>query len=211
MNSAAMSRPAEGVPRPWRASEARKETSAFRLFGVRRRAICCAAGDNWAWTDAARRARRSMRCIWLHDNPTSGCLLQIDCPAAGFGAAAARHGPDVLRETVVHRQFFTEPDRPLAHIEDVSSEGPGAQVGLATVIDDFGAGTAEGAVQGPVVVEREQVGDVARAALLGFAAADFFTRILDDFAAGRDALPGVDPAPVDPRSTDGEFEAGVAG
>src|ERR1022692_2332688 len=56
MNSAAMSSPREGVPRPSSASDARKDTSAFRSLAVSREAICWAVGAVWAAAPAAHAA-----------------------------------------------------------------------------------------------------------------------------------------------------------
>jgi hypothetical protein len=52
-----MSSPGDGVPLPWSASDARKETSAFKSLGVRRLAICGSiAGPVCAAATAAMKA-----------------------------------------------------------------------------------------------------------------------------------------------------------
>src|ERR1035438_1624224 len=112
-------------------------------------------------------------------------LRQVDHAAAGLGAASALHPFDVLVEAVVHRQLLAAPDGALAHVEDVALQVHGAQIGIATMVDDLGARAAERAVERPVIVQREEVSHRPIAPPLGLAAADSLARVLDDLAAGR--------------------------
>ena len=61
------------------------------------------------------------------------------------------------------------------------------------MVDDLGAAAAQGAVEGPVIVQGEQVSDLPVAAALGFAAADSLAGVLDDLAPRGYALAGVTP------------------
>src|ERR1019366_6016808 len=100
MYSAARSSPREGVARPSRASDARKETSALRSLGRRRAAMRWASGGcPWAASrPAAARAvsRRFRERTIPHDTFRRFSLHQVDDAAAGLGAAAALHLFDVL-------------------------------------------------------------------------------------------------------------------
>src|SRR5580700_9388845 len=84
MYSAAISRPGDGVPRPCKASDAKKETSAFRLLAVSREAICRAAGDNCAKAQPAPKkpaatVRKPLRDMWLHHSPAIAPLRSVLC------------------------------------------------------------------------------------------------------------------------------------
>src|ERR1022692_3383169 len=141
--------------------------------------------------------------------PVPGSLLrQVDHAAAGLGAASALHPFDVLVEAVIHRQLLAAADGALANVEDVALQVHGAQVGIATVVDDLGARAAECAVERPVIVQREQVSHRPSVPPLGLAAADSLARVLDDLAPSRDGFLGVDPAPVDLGLAYGESELG---
>src|ERR1019366_9484863 len=215
MYSAARSRPREGVARPSRASAAKKETSALRSLARTWAAIRSASGG-WPCAAsrpaAAREARVASGRFRKRTIPmiaSTGLLGQVNHAAAGLGAASALHLSDVLVEAVVHRQLLTAADGALAHVEDVALEVHGAQVGIAAMVDDLGARAAERAIERPVIVQREEVGDRPSAPPLGLAAADSLARVLDDFAPRRDGFLVVDPAPVDPGLADGESEMGV--
>ncbi len=85
-------------------------------------------------------------------------------------------------------------------------------IGLATVVDVLSAAAADGAVARPVVIEREKVRSCAPAPSLrrtGLFAADAFAGVLDDLAARRDALGGIDPPTVNLRGLDLEPEIRV--
>src|SRR5450759_842203 len=215
MYSAARSSPREGVARPSRASDARKETSALRSLARTCAAMRSASGG---WPCAASRpaaareakvASGKFRERTIPMIPLSPLLRQVDHAAAGLGAASAPHLSDVLVEAVVHRQLLAAADGALAHVEDVALEVHGAQVGIAAMVDDLGARAAERAVKRPVIVQREEVSHWSGTPPLGLAAADSLARVLDDFAPRRDRFLGVDPAPVDPGLADGESELGV--
>lgn len=84
---------------------------------------------------------------------------------------------------------------------------PGAQIRIAGVIDVFGSAAAHRAIDGPIIVQGEEIVHGARIALPGFGAADALSGVLDDFAASRDGLFGEDAVAVDGRRSDAEPEA----
>ncbi len=84
-------------------------------------------------------------------------------------------------------------------------------VGFATMIDDFCAAAAEGAVEGPIFIQREQIGVLALAAFFGFTAVEAFAGVLDHFAIRRDAFLGVNAKAVNLRFANREFEFSVLG
>ena len=100
-------------------------------------------------------------------------LNPIDDAAACRRAAAAFHLVDFVGEPVIHGQFFAALDGALTHIEDVSVADDGEQIGIATVVDDLGATAAKRAVEGPVIIQREKIGDGSGAAAFGLPAGVF--------------------------------------
>jgi len=77
------------------------------------------------------------RCLSRGPGALFGCAaLEIDGAAAFRGAATARHFLDLLGEQVIHREFFAGLDGALAEVEDVALEDAGAEVGIATVVDE---------------------------------------------------------------------------
>src|ERR1035437_5690808 len=177
MYSAAMSSPGEGVARPCKASDARKETSALRSLARRRAAMRWASGG-WPWAAsrpaAARVVSRRFRertilmipfagrgltgLPWISGAvcrkfagspvcPRLSLLHQVDDAAAGLGAAAALHLFDVPGEAVVHHQFLAAANGALADVEDVALGVHGAEIGVTTVVDDLGAAAAERAIE----------------------------------------------------------------
>lgn len=86
---------------------------------------------------------------------------------------------------------------------------PGAQIGVAGVIDVLGSAAAYRTIDGPIIVEGEEIVHGARIALPGFGAADALSGVLDDFAASRDGLFGEDAVAVDGRRSDAEAETDV--
>src|ERR1039458_6058334 len=94
-------------------------------------------------------------------------FLEVDRPAAMFALAATADALDGVREAVVDGEFLAAADRASADVENVPLEHAGAEAGFATVVDDLGAGSAHRAVEGPVIVDAEQVGDRSLAAALG--------------------------------------------
>src|ERR1700722_10513208 len=94
-------------------------------------------------------------------------------PAAVLGPAAARRGIiGIFREVVVHREFLATLDGPQTHVNDVALHYAGDDVGAAAMVDDLRAAASDGAVQGPVPVELEQIGVLAPIAFVGLAIAD---------------------------------------
>src|SRR5262249_51090591 len=114
----------------------------------------------------------------------------------------------VLSKVVVDGQFFALLDGAKAHIKDVALHDAADQVRLATVIDDFRATPADGAVDGPIIVDPEHVCADAPVAAFRFAPFDTLAGVLDDFAIRGNLLLGVDSIPVDLRPADRHFEAG---
>ena len=138
------------------------------------------------------------------------CHAFHDAAATGRTAGARGSIADIL-EVVIDGEFFAGFDRAQTHVNDVALHDARDHVGLTTVIDDFRAAAAEGAIEGPVFVEREQVGVLALAALLGFAAIEAFAGVLDHLAVGGDAFFGVDAETVNLGFANREFVAGVLG
>jgi len=92
----------------------------------------------------------------------------------------------------------------------VTFENPGAEVGVAGVIDVFGSAAADRAIETPVAVDGEQVDEIGRfGAALGLLAADAFAGVLDDLALGRDALAGVDAPTMNFGLGNAQLKAGV--
>src|SRR5438270_13412552 len=123
-------------------------------------------------------------------------LFDVDGPAAFGRPTAAFHALDLLGEEIVDGQFLARLYHALAHVEDVAPHDAAIQIGIAAVVDNLGATAAEGAVDGPVIIKRKEVGDGALTAALGFAAADLLAGVLDDPAARRNALERIDSAAV---------------
>src|SRR5215831_3550645 len=117
--------------------------------------------------------------------------LEIDGTAAALGPAQARDLLDIGGEAVVYGEFLPWMNHPAAHVEDVPLEIPGAQVGLAAMIDDLCAAAAHCAVEGPVVVQSEEIRQITSAAALGLAAADLLSRVLDHLPVGWYLLNGI--------------------
>lgn len=107
---------------------------------------------------------------------------QVDGAPAIPGAAQTRDALDVFGKTIIDGQLFAPPYRPLTHVENMLLEVPGTQVRIATMVDDFGPAAAERSVERPVIIEREEIGDVAIPAPFGFPAADLFAGVLNDLA-----------------------------
>src|SRR5579863_10149260 len=83
-------------------------------------------------------------------------------------------------------------------------------VGFAAVIDDLGAAAGHRAIEGPVVVHREQVGECAVAAPFRLAPINALPGIFDYLAPGGDPFFRVDAIAVNPRPPDRDFETSVA-
>src|ERR1039457_5200864 len=98
---------------------------------------------------------------------------------------------------VVDSQFLLGLNRAKAHVEDVTFDDSRHHVWLAAVIQVLRAGTADGAIDRPVGIEREQVDEIAciRAAF-GFTAVDLLARIFYDLPVGRNQLGRIDSPAV---------------
>lgn len=64
------------------------------------------------------------------------------------------------------------------------------------MVDEFGPAAADGAVDGPVLVQREQVVELGLGAALRFPPVDSLAGVLDYFVARRDARGGINPPAV---------------
>ena len=125
--------------------------------------------------------------------------LEVDRPAAALALAATADMLDPIREAVVDGELLAAADGALADVENVPLEDAGAEVRVATVVDDFGAGTAHRAIDGPVIVDAEQVGDRSLAAAPGLVAVEALAGVFDHLAVGGYRLERVHPAMVNPR------------
>src|SRR4051794_20424785 len=94
---------------------------------------------------------------------------------------------------VIDRQFLAPPDRFAGHIQDVPLANLGDDVRVAAVIDELRPAAADGAVQRPVVVKREQIDQLilAVASPFGLFPADTLAGVLDDLASRGYIFPGV--------------------
>ena len=136
---------------------------------------------------------------------------QVDGPAARGCATRASDLADLLRESIVDGQFFAGLDRAPADIENVPFEDSSSQVGIATMVDDFGAAAADRAVQRPVIIQGEQVGEISLTSFLCLAPADPLAGVFDDFVVGRDLFERVDTALMDLGLADFQPEIRVPG
>src|SRR4051794_22364748 len=94
MNSAAISSPGDGGPRPCSASDARKETSAWRSFAVSCAAICCAEGV-CATTAAAPMNRAPVAAHSLLNIKTEWNIdLWLECSRVAFRFGGPPAGPN---------------------------------------------------------------------------------------------------------------------
>jgi hypothetical protein len=108
---------------------------------------------------------------------------------------------------MVVAQFFAGTDLPQADQPQPRSDRPKRQVGVATVIDQFGPVTARGTVNRPVGIEPSQVVQASASpwrpfqkAPSRFPSGDSFSRILNDFASRRDILCRKHTEPVNSRA-----------
>lgn len=147
-----------------------------------------------------------LRCFDLN-------LFQVDCAPARTRSTAARYCFDVFSEMVIDRQFLAAANRATTHIKDMALTDFGDDIGVATMIDKFGATAAHGPVEGPIAIESEEVDEpvLLIAAAFRFLATDALAAILDDFAAGGNVLGSINAPAVDFRGADGEAESGIFG
>ena len=140
-------------------------------------------------------------------------LFEVDGPAAQSRPAFAGYVFNVFGEMVIDGQLLAFADRAAAHVKNMAFPDNGDNVRVAAVVDVFGAAAAHGAVESPVIIEREQI-DHPRlliAAPLRLAAADAFSGVLDDLPSRGNVFAGVNPPPVDLRRPDQQSEAGEFG
>ena len=124
-------------------------------------------------------------------------------PALQLGLAGRELGMCQRQLKLDSRQLLAATDVAVAHIEDVPLEVPRAQVRVATVIDDFGAAAADGAIERPIIVQREKVRYRSFAAPLGFLAIDLLAGVFDDLSSCRYGFYGVYAAAVNAGQRDG--------
>ncbi len=139
--------------------------------------------------------------------------LQIDGPAAGRRATTTGHLFDVLAEVIVHSQFLATPNRTPRVIQDVAFADLCHDIGIAAVIDIFGAAAPHCPIEGPVVVQGEKINHLVLllAAPFGFLAADLLARVFDDLAAGGNVFSRIDSPAMNFRWADIELETSMPG
>lgn len=103
-------------------------------------------------------------------------------------------------------------DSAQAEEPEAAAEFSEAKIGIAGVIDEFGAGTENGTVNRPVEVESSEVilfaassGRTMEESPACFRAADFFTDIFDDLAAGGNVLRRAHAEAMNSRAEDAKF------
>jgi len=144
------------------------------------------------------------------DGETSAGLADDVNSSATFRRAAFAHDfRYFFVEAVINRQLLAALDVAHAHVENVPFQDAGAEIRIAGVIDVFSTRPPGSAVNRPISVEREQVSELAHLrAAAGFAAADAFAGILDDFSPSRNELSRINTPPVNFRGGKFHFEAG---
>jgi len=144
---------------------------------------------------------------------TLATLSQVDRSPAGNGSAPAWDLLNIFREVIVERQLFPASDGLAAHIEDVTLANFGDDIRITAMIEVFRSTAADRAIEGPIVVQREQVDHAILLVTppLGFPAVDALAGILHYFAASWYIFRCVDAPAVNLRRTDFELETGVPG
>ncbi len=127
----------------------------------------------------------------------------------------ATHPLAVLGKMVVVRQLFAGSNLPQADQPQSFPDRPKRQVGLATVIDQFGPVSARRAVNRPVGIEPSQVvqtpasaGGSLQKATSGFPPRDSFSCIFNNFASRRNILGRENAQPVNSGIADAQLEPG---
>ena len=115
----------------------------------------------------------------------------------------------MLIEAVIDRQFLSPDDLALAHVQDVILADPRPQIRIAGMIDVFSPAAPYRSVDGPVVVQREQVGVRSYTAALGLLAVDEFACVFDDLSPRRYRLAGVDSVAMNGRAAQNHPEARI--
>src|SRR5262249_464896 len=105
----------------------------------------------------------------------------------------------------------TGQDQALAHVENMALPDGRIQIGRAAMVDNLRAAAAEGAIDRPVIVQREQIGMWTVSAALGFAPPDLLPRIFNYFAVWGDAFQSKHTAMVNPRFANFQSETRIIG
>ncbi len=135
---------------------------------------------------------------------------QIDGAAAFGRAALTLDAFHLFIEAIIDGQLFAGLDIAQAHIDDVAFDDTGDEVRVARMIDVLGAGAAYRSIEGPIVIEREEIDHLTGVgAPFGFAPTDSFAGIFDDLTADWYELRRVDAPAVDFRFRQLDLETGV--
>jgi hypothetical protein len=134
--------------------------------------------------------------------------LFLDRTPAIWGAAEAANLLRSPFEIVVDGKLLTWLDHTKAYVQNVTLHHTADQVRLATVIDDFSAAPADGAIDFPVIVKHKQVRVVS---MLCLSPVEPFTRIFDYLTIGRNQFARVDAVAMNRGLPDRELEDCVAG
>jgi hypothetical protein len=118
------------------------------------------------------------------------------------------------REAIVNSELFPGMDAAAAEVKDVAADSAGEEIGVTTVVDEFGAAATHGAIHelAAIEVENADPAGAARTPDAGepsacFFAADALAGVLDYLAARRDNLCREDAGLVDERAADAQAEA----
>jgi hypothetical protein len=138
-------------------------------------------------------------------------LLDVDGASAFGRAAFARNFVDVLGKVVIHSEFFPFFDVASRHVKDVALGNQSPNIGVATMVDVFGAATPDGTIDSPITVKGEQInhGTLLIAALPCLPAIDFLPEILNYLSSFWNVLICKDAMPVDAGRPNRDFETGV--
>ena len=153
-----------------------------------------------------RPAQAVRRCTGL-------TLFEVDGTPAGRGAAAAFHLFDIFPEVVIDRQFLALPNRFTGEIENVTLADLGDDIRVAAMIDVLRSTAANGAIEGPVVIECEEVDHAILlvTAAFGLFPADALTGVFHHLATHRNIFESVNTPPMYFGRPDFHFETGVSG
>jgi len=84
-------------------------------------------------------------------------LFDVDGSPAFGRAAITGNLLDVFRKVIVDGELFAFSNVAFCHVKNVAFGDQGTDVGVAAVIDVFGTAAAYRAIQGPIIIQCEQV------------------------------------------------------
>lgn len=121
-------------------------------------------------------------------------------------------------KVVVQRELLAFANALPAEEEDMASDFADLEVGVAAVIDEFGAGSVNGAVDSPVLVQAKE-GEVFRTSGATNLSqphkrlphVEPLAAIFDDFPARRNGFPCINTITVNPRAPDPQDVPGKLG